>query len=132
MRYRQGKRGGKKNIAKAKYSNCQKMGHFARECTKPKKVRPNTSSPNSFLCSHAFVVDSLLGWIVDYHRVSACNHYIAMGKDAQEEVLGIGTYQLKLSTRRELLLSDVQYAPNIRYGFAYLFWKGLLYLRISE
>ncbi|KAL0309050.1 UNVERIFIED_CONTAM: Retrovirus-related Pol polyprotein from transposon TNT 1-94 [Sesamum radiatum] len=32
-----GKRGGKKNMAKADYYNCQKIGHFARECTEPKK-----------------------------------------------------------------------------------------------
>ncbi|KAL0386675.1 UNVERIFIED_CONTAM: Copia protein [Sesamum latifolium] len=51
---------------------------------------------------------------VDYHRVPTCSHYIAMGNGAQEEVLRIGSYQLKLSTGRELLLSDVQYAPNIR------------------
>ncbi|KAK4415070.1 hypothetical protein Salat_2614100 [Sesamum alatum] len=37
-----------------------------------------------------------------------------MGNGAQEEVLGIGSYQLKLSIGRDLLLSDVQYAPSIR------------------
>ncbi|KAL0311684.1 UNVERIFIED_CONTAM: hypothetical protein Scaly_2917200 [Sesamum calycinum] len=148
MKRRRGKRGGKKNMAKAKCYNCQKMGHFARECTEPKKVRPNPSSPSSFVCSHAFLANSLLGWIVDigatkhvtrdragfinYHRVPACSHYIVMGNGAQEEVLGIGSYQLKLSTGCELLLSDVQYAPNIRYnllsitalmgqGFSFLF-----------
>ncbi|KAK4429093.1 hypothetical protein Salat_1209300 [Sesamum alatum] len=50
---------------------------------------------------------------VDYHRVPACSYYIAMGNGTQEEILGIGSYQLKLSTGRELLLSDVQYAPSI-------------------
>ncbi|KAL0316519.1 UNVERIFIED_CONTAM: Retrovirus-related Pol polyprotein from transposon TNT 1-94 [Sesamum radiatum] len=69
---------------------------------------------------------------VNYHRVPACSHYIAMGNGTQEEVLGIGSYQLKLSTGCELLLSDVQYAPNIRcnllsvtalmgQGFSFLF-----------
>ncbi|KAL0396347.1 UNVERIFIED_CONTAM: hypothetical protein Scaly_0083100 [Sesamum calycinum] len=39
MKRRRGKRGGKKNMAKAKCYNCQKMGHFARECTEPKKIQ---------------------------------------------------------------------------------------------
>ncbi|KAK4435191.1 hypothetical protein Salat_0682400 [Sesamum alatum] len=123
MKRRRGKRGGKKNVAKAKCYNCQKMGHVARDCIEPKKVRPNPNSPSSFVCSQVFVANSLLGWtvdtdtmkhvtrdragFVDYHRVPACSHYIAMGNSAQEEVHGIGSYQLKLSTGRELLLSDV-------------------------
>ncbi|KAK4430709.1 hypothetical protein Salat_0832600 [Sesamum alatum] len=129
MKRSRGKQGGMKNVTKAKCYNCQKMGHFDRDCTELKKVTPNPS-PSSFVCSKVFVANSLLGWIVDtgatkhvtrdratfvdYHRVPACSHYIAMGNGTQEEVLRIGSYQLKLRTGRELLLSDVQYAPSIR------------------
>ncbi|KAK4394384.1 hypothetical protein Sango_1909200 [Sesamum angolense] len=54
MKRRREKQGRKKNMAKTKCYTCQKMSHFACECIKPKKVRPNTTSP-SLLCAHMFL-----------------------------------------------------------------------------
>ncbi|KAL0378716.1 UNVERIFIED_CONTAM: hypothetical protein Sradi_3177100 [Sesamum radiatum] len=90
MKRRRGKRGRKKNMEKAKCYNCQKMGHFAREHTESKKIQDATKH----------VTRDRAGF-VNYHRVPACSHYIAMGNGAQEEVLGIASYQLKLSTGRQ-------------------------------
>nr|CAD1816959.1 unnamed protein product [Ananas comosus var. bracteatus] len=105
------------------------MGHFARDCTEPKKVNPNPDSL-IYVCLHVFVAHTLSDWIVDtgatkhvtrdragyvdYRRVSAGSHYVMMGNDTEEEVLGIGAYQLRLRNGRYLILHDVLYAPNIR------------------
>ncbi|KAL0307490.1 UNVERIFIED_CONTAM: Retrovirus-related Pol polyprotein from transposon TNT 1-94 [Sesamum angustifolium] len=120
MKCRRGKRGGKKNMAKAKCYNCQKMGHFARECTKPKKIQAQQ------------ICDKGSSRIRKLPSIASMQSLHCYGNAAQAEVLGIGSYQLKLNTGCELLLSDVQYAPNIRcnllsvtalmgQGFSFLF-----------
>ncbi|KAK2980404.1 hypothetical protein RJ640_014577 [Escallonia rubra] len=51
---------------------------------------------------------------VDYHRIPVGSKHIFMGNNSSEEVLGVGSYQLKLRTGRTLILDDVRYAPTVR------------------
>jgi hypothetical protein len=83
--------------------NCNKLGHFARDCTEPKKVSLSLDLssiyvcyPSSiFVCSHVFVAKSISDWIidtgatrhvardragfVDYRKIPAGTHVVYMG-----------------------------------------------------
>jgi transposase InsO family protein len=139
------KRGAKKNISKMKWYNCNKLGHFARDCTEPKKVSLSLDLssiyvcyPSSiFVCSHVFVAKSISDWIidteatrhvardragfVDYRKILAGTHVVYMGNGSYEEELGVGSYQLHLRTGRTLLLHDVLYVPGVLYNLLSVF-----------
>ena len=69
----------KKNKSKLKYYNCGKKDHFARECTKPKKVKTLDDKINIvYVSSYVYLINSHSLWIVD---LATINH-IARDKDA--------------------------------------------------
>ncbi|KAK2985549.1 hypothetical protein RJ640_014149 [Escallonia rubra] len=129
MKRKRGKRGGKNDMSKVKCFNCQQKGNFARDCTEPKKVLSEFFS-QLYVSSHVMVAHSQPVWFVDtgatkhvardregfvdYHRIPVGSKHIFMGNNSSEEVLVVGSYQLKLRTGRTLILEDVRYAPTVR------------------
>ena len=51
---------------------------------------------------------------VDYKKIPTGTRYVILGNEAQEEVIGVGTYQLKLRLGCTLLLHDVLHAPSVQ------------------
>ena len=90
----------------------------------------STYSLELYVCSHALVANSFPNWIVDmgasklivrdrvgfvdFHWYPMGSHTIVLGNGSEEDVLGVGTYQLILQGGNKLLLFYALYALGVR------------------
>ena len=51
---------------------------------------------------------------VDFHRYPVGSQTVVLGNGCEEDVLGVGTYKLRLRGGNTVLLHDAIYAPRIR------------------
>jgi len=57
---------GAKDIARVKYYNYGKKGHFAWDCPEPAKIPTSTKTPELlYVCFYAFVANSLPQWNIN-------------------------------------------------------------------
>jgi len=117
---------GVKDMACVKCYNYVKKGHFARDCPELAKAPLPTKTSKLYVCSHAFIANSLPKWIVNtgaikhivqdkagfmkFNRYPMGSRTVILGNDSKEDVLRVGTYQLKLHGGNKLLLYDTLYA----------------------
>ena len=116
----------KKDKSKLNCFNYGNRGHFANECSEPKKVNVQTthmcvtnmlsnvllieSSPFLIIYSNAMNhITNLRDVFVDFCRVPRRSKWIHVGNNKKMEVLRIGTCKLVLLGGRVLLLHDVLY-----------------------
>jgi len=87
-----------------------------------------TYSPELYVCSHALVANSFSNWVVDtgaskhivcdqagfvdFHQYQVGSQYVVLG--SAEDVLSVGTDQLRLQGGNTLLLFDALYAPRVQ------------------
>ena len=111
--------------------NYSKLGHFARDCTEPKKVHTkSTKLHNMYVIDSIYMTETHPLWIVDlgptehvanergayvkYRRFNQKTKWIYVGNNSRVEAKGIGTCKLQLYGGQMLYLHDMLYAPEIR------------------
>ena len=110
--------------------NYGKLGHFARDCTKPKVIYDQIHFHNAFVSSCLMLTETVPYWTVDStardHIVRDRNAYVDLCRIPKEsrriymrnntsmDVLGIGTCKLLMRKGRTFYLHDVFFALAVR------------------
>jgi Zinc knuckle len=120
----------KHNKVKIKCFNCDKKGHYARECNEPCMVQIiEKFSYFSYVSSFVFMADSYPLWIVDsgatdhvakdrdlfvdFRQISQGSKWFYVRNNSRVPVKGISTCKLNMRDGQTLLLHDVLFAPEI-------------------
>src|SRR5262249_7329095 len=118
------------DLKKVKCYACQKMGHFARDCTQQNdqdQVSCNTIIRHfSYVSSTVFLTESHPLWILDsgatdhvskdrgsfveYRRLPKQSKWLYVGNNDRIEVKGLGTCRVDLRGGKTLILHDVLHA----------------------
>ena len=53
---------------------------------------------------------------MEFHRYPMGSRTVVLGNGSEEDVLGVGTYQLRFRGGNKLLLHDALHAPGVRYS----------------
>jgi len=104
--------------------------HYARDSPEPSKAPFPTKIPDVNVCSHAFVANSLPQWsedtgankhivqdkagFVEFHPYPVGSRTVVLDNGSEEDILGVGTYPLRLRGGNKLLFYDSLYAPRGR------------------
>ncbi|KAL9249316.1 Retrovirus-related Pol polyprotein from transposon TNT 1-94-like protein, partial [Drosera capensis] len=108
--------------------NCQKKGHFRRQCIAPKEMKPDTSVnvaqedvDDELICCVECPIES---WIMDsgaLFHASPCRDAIEgnfgkvrLANDETVDITGMGDINLRTSACTVWTLKDVRYIPGLK------------------
>ncbi|XP_042018986.1 uncharacterized protein LOC121766813 [Salvia splendens] len=99
--------------------NCDRSGHMAKDCRKPKKKKAkkdlNLGEKNFDEDDLAAVVSEVNHIEISFqHTNKSKGKRLHMGNQNSSEAIGLGEVKLKMTSGHELKLKDVLYVPDIR------------------